>query len=139
MPARVGFYAGDSDLVRYLSEVRKHAGFMVPGPVQAAGAVALNDDAHVDAQRSVYRRRLERFREILTKADLFPPMPQGAFYLWAASADGDGWALAARLAEVGGVLVAPGDTFGPQGAGHVRIAMVQPDHRLELVASRLGA
>ncbi|MDQ4088998.1 MAG: aminotransferase class I/II-fold pyridoxal phosphate-dependent enzyme, partial [Actinomycetota bacterium] len=55
---RVGFYAGDGDLVHYLSEVRKHAGFMVPGPVQAAAAVALDDDAHVDEQRERYLERL---------------------------------------------------------------------------------
>ncbi len=58
---RAGFYAGDPELVRFLSEVRKHAGFMVAGPVQAAAVVAWGDDDHVDAQRAKrYReRRLE--------------------------------------------------------------------------------
>jgi aspartate/methionine/tyrosine aminotransferase len=60
---RAGFYAGDSDLVDYLREVRKHAGFMVPGPVQAAAVVAYADDEHVDAQRERYRNRLERLRQ----------------------------------------------------------------------------
>ncbi len=60
--ARLGFYAGDPELVRYLREVRKHVGMMVPGPVQAAGVVALDDDDHVERQRAVYRRRLERRR-----------------------------------------------------------------------------
>jgi len=46
---RAGFYAGDPELVQYLSEVRKHAGMMPPAPVQAAAAVALEDDLHVDA------------------------------------------------------------------------------------------
>ena len=62
---RVGFYAGDADLVHYLSEVRKHAGFMVPGPAQHAAAVALAQDDAVEAQRAVYRRRLERTAAIL--------------------------------------------------------------------------
>ena len=44
----------------YLQEVRKHVGLMVPGPVQAAGVAALDDDEHVDVQRDRYRRRLER-------------------------------------------------------------------------------
>ena len=52
---RAGFYAGDPGLVHYLSEVRKHAGAMVPGPVQAAAVVALGDDVHVDAQREPVR------------------------------------------------------------------------------------
>ena len=56
--ARVAFYSGDPELVHYLSEVRKHAGLMMPGPVQAAGVVALDDDAHVEVQRDRYRARL---------------------------------------------------------------------------------
>src|SRR4051812_44902290 len=62
---RAGFFTGDSDLVHYLREVRKHAGFMVPGPVQAAAVVAYGDDEHVDAQRQRYRHRLGRLRTIL--------------------------------------------------------------------------
>ncbi len=44
---RIGFYAGDAELVSYLQEVRKHVGMLVPGPVQAAATVALGDDDHV--------------------------------------------------------------------------------------------
>ena len=54
---RAGFFAGDADLVGYLSRLRQHAGFMVPGPVQHAGAVALGDDEHVDRQRATYLGR----------------------------------------------------------------------------------
>ena len=43
-----GFYAGDTDLVQYLREVRKHGGLMVPGPVQAAAVAAFDDQQHVD-------------------------------------------------------------------------------------------
>jgi aspartate/methionine/tyrosine aminotransferase len=56
-----------------------------------------------------------------------------------AAPDGDAWALAHRLAAEGGAIVSPGEFYGPDGAGHVRIAVVQPDDRLELVANRLGA
>ena len=66
---RVGFYAGDAELVAYLQEVRKHVGMMVPGPAQAAGVVALDDDEHVAVQRERYRRRLERTAEILGRVD----------------------------------------------------------------------
>ena len=131
---RAGFYAGDGDLVGYLSEVRKHAGFMVPGPVQAAAAVAFDDDEHVEAQRERYRRRLA-----LLGGALGAPVPAGSFYLWPAAPGGDGWAMAAALAELAGCLVSPGDFYGPAGSGHVRIAVVQPDDRLALVAERLSA
>jgi succinyldiaminopimelate transaminase len=135
---RAGFYAGDADLVRYLAEVRKHAGFMVPGPVQAAAVAAWADDAHVDQQRERYRRRLDAMVTALAKAGVDAPFPDGAFYLWAPAPDGDSWALARRLAETGGALVSPGEFYGPDGAAFVRVAVVQPDDRIALVAERLA-
>ncbi len=136
--ARAGFYAGDPDLVHYLSEVRKHAGFMVPGPVQAAAAAAFADDAHVDQQRAVYQRRLSLLATMLGALDVVCPLPAGAFYLWAPAPGGDAWGLAKRLAVEAGVVTSPGEFYGPAGSGHVRIAAVQPDDRLELAAARLG-
>ena len=138
---RVGFYAGDPELVAYLGEIRKHAGLMVPGPVQAAGAVALDDDAHVEVQRDRYRRRLQLLADGLGAVGLPTPLPQGGFYLWVpvpASVPDGGWGLTERLALAGGVLVSPGEFYGPDGAGFVRIAVVQPTERLELVVSRLA-
>lgn len=136
---RAGFYAGDPELVEYLSEIRKHAGFMVPGPVQAAAAIALDDDDHVDVQRARYRERLEYFAAVLTDQGAAVAQPGGAFYLWAGAPDGDSWGFARMLAERGGLLVAPGDLYGAAGAGYVRVAMVAPVERLDLVARRLSA
>jgi succinyldiaminopimelate transaminase len=134
---RVGFYAGDADLVTYLQEVRKHVGMMVPGPAQAAGVVALDDDEHVQVQRDRYRRRLERMSSVLSRWSGAPiALPAGGFYLWFDA--GDGWAFAERLATEGGALVSPGDFYGAGGAQFVRVAVVQPDERIELVARRLG-
>jgi aspartate/methionine/tyrosine aminotransferase len=135
---RLGFYAGDPDLVDYLREVRKHVGLMVAGPVQVAGAAALADDTHVETQRDRYWARLVRMQQILGKLGVEAELPAGGFYLWAPAPGGDAWAFADRLAEEGGALVSPGDFYGTAGAGYVRIAMVQPLDRLELVAERLG-
>ena len=136
---RVGFYAGDPELVHYLAEVRKHAGFMVPGPVQAAAVVALDDDIHVDEQRERYLERLWFFADVLRAEGAKVDLPGGSFYLWAEAPDGDAWAFTDDLAARGGVLVSPGDLYGPDGAGHVRVALVQPMDRLRLAAARLGA
>jgi aspartate/methionine/tyrosine aminotransferase len=134
--ARAGFYAGDRDLVQYLREVRKHAGLMVPGPVQAAAVVALDDDAHVEAQRARYLRRLTLLADVIERWSATPvALPDGAFYLWIPTADG--WAFADRLACDGGAIVSPGEFYGPDGAGFVCIAVVQPDDKIELVARRL--
>ena len=134
---RVGFYAGDAELVTYLQEVRKHVGMLVPGPAQAAGAVALADDEHVVVQRDRYRRRLERTARVLsTWSGIDIDLPAGGFYLWFDAEDG--WAFAERLAKEGGALVSPGDFYGAGGANNVRVAVVQPDDRIALVARRLG-
>jgi aspartate/methionine/tyrosine aminotransferase len=111
---------------------------MVPGPVQAAAVVAWGDDAHVEAQRTRYRERLDRLREVMAAVEAPAPMPDGAFYLWAPAPGGDAWGLAKRLAVDAGALVSPGEFYGPDGAGFVRVAAVQPDDRIELVARRLG-
>jgi succinyldiaminopimelate transaminase len=136
---RAGFYAGDADLVHYLQEIRKHAGFMLPGPVQAAAVAALGDDVHVDAQRARYWSRLETLAAVLSSAyDVETPLPGGGFYLWIAAPDGDAWGFTRRLATDAGMLVSPGEFYGTAGEGHVRIAVVQPDDRVALVATRLA-
>jgi aspartate/methionine/tyrosine aminotransferase len=137
---RVGFVAGDAALTDYLAEVRRHAGMMVPTPVQAAAAAALADDAHVDEQRERYARRRARVVPALAEHGIVHDGGPATFYLWLRGAEGadDGWELAARLAHAG-TLVAPGDLYGPAGADHVRLALTQPDDRLELAMDRLGA
>ena len=135
--ARAGFYAGDPDTVGFLRLVRQHAGFMVPGPVQAAVAVAYNDDEHVNVQRAIYETRLEKMSQALTDFGVNAPIPEGAFYLWCSKEGIDGWELAALLAERSGLIVSPGELYGEAGRHFVRLAVVQPDDRLAIAASRL--
>ena len=137
---RAGFYAGDPALVAYLRAVRQHAGLIVAGPVQAAAAVAWSDDEHVEAQRGRYARRLASLRAALLGAGCAVDEPEGTFYLWASKPGvDDGWRLAAELAERGGVVASPAELYGATSLEHVRLAVVQPDERLALVASRLAA
>jgi len=144
---RAGFFAGDRDLVGYLLDVRRHAGLMVPGPVQAAAVVAWDDDAHVLEQRARYHDRLALLSAALGAAGLPAPLPAGGFYLWVPVPDivegrrpgaAGGWAVAEALALRAGLLVSPGEFYGPAGSGFVRVAVVQPRERLELVAGRLA-
>jgi succinyldiaminopimelate transaminase len=137
--ARIGFYAGDPHLVDYLREVRKHAGLMPAGPVQQAAIVALDDDAHVDRQRERYARRLGRLQEILSACGYPAPRPDGAFYLWVPVPGGDAWAAAFDLARQAGIVVSPGEFYGPAGIDHIRVAAVQPDELIDLAARRVGA
>ena len=135
---RAGFVAGDPALVSYLGEVRKHAGLMTPAPVQAAATAVLGDDVHVDEQRARYARRRAEALAALGAWGLVHDGGPSTFYLWLRStaAGEDGWVLARRLAERG-LLVAPGDLYGPGGAAHVRLALTQTDERLALALDRL--
>lgn len=135
---RCGFYAGDPELVTYLVETRKHAGLMVPTPIQAAAAAALGDDDHVAEQRARYEERRKLVSDGLAPHGLVHDGGPCAFYLWLRAERGhdDGWEIAARLAHAG-TLVSPGDLYGAAGADHVRLALVQPTERLQLAIDRL--
>lgn len=133
---RAGFYAGDPLLVNYLSEVRKHAGYMVPGPVQEAAVVAWGDQSHVVAQRNLYRQRLELAQKIVGTFGIAAELPSGGFYLWAEAPEGDAWGLAHLLAERVGMVVSPGEFYGLDAADYVRIAVVQPTGALEIALRR---
>lgn len=138
---RAAFAAGDPALIGRLLEIRKHAGMMVPGPVQAALTAALADDAHVAEQRERYRRRREVLLAACAAAGLrVDPTSEAGLYLWAtvAGQDVDCRAIVAALAERG-ILVAPGEFYGPGGARHVRIALTASDERIAAAAERLTA
>jgi succinyldiaminopimelate transaminase len=136
---RVGAYAGDADLVDYLVETRKHAGLMVPTPVQAAAVAALADDGHVEQQRARYRERRELVVHGMARHGLVDDGGPMAFYAWLRATTGEhGWQIAQRLAATG-TLVSPGDLYGSAGSAHVRVALVQPLERLQLALDRLDA
>lgn len=133
---RAGFVAGDPALVAELLAVRKHAGMIVPAPVQAAMVAALRDESHVSGQRERYRRRRALLRPALEKAGFTVDHSEAGLYLWATRAE-DCWATVDWFAERG-VLVAPGTFYGPAGAQHVRLALTALDERLESVVERLA-
>lgn len=135
---RAGFVAGDSDLVSYLGEVRKHGGMMVPAPVQAAAAAALGDDDHVEVQRQRYATRRAQLLPALEAWGLVHDGGPSTFYLWMRNATGaeDGWSIAQRLAQTG-ALVAPGDLYGPAGAEHVRLALSITDEQVAMTIRRV--
>jgi succinyldiaminopimelate transaminase len=132
---RAAFVAGDASVIAELLAVRKHLGFMVPAPIQASLAAVLADDAHVEEQRRRYRERRTALRKALERAGFSIDDSQGSLYLWATRhepcRDTVSW-----LAELG-ILVAPGEFYGPKGAGHVRVAFTATDERVAAAVARL--
>ena len=133
---RAGFVTGDPALVADLLEVRKHAGFMVPTPVQAAMVAALTDDEHVAEQRDRYRARRDALWPAFRAAGFRIEHSTAGLYLWA-TRDESCWDSVKRLAEVG-ILVAPGSFYGPAGSRHVRIAVTATDERVSAAVERLA-
>lgn len=136
---RAAFVAGDPALVAALLETRKHAGMIVPGPVQAAMTVALGDDGHVTAQRARYRARRVALVGALDAAGLELDGSQAGLYLWArpAGTEQDCWTTVWDLAALG-ILVAPGAFYGAAAAGHVRLALTATDERVAEAVGRLS-
>jgi succinyldiaminopimelate transaminase len=134
---RFGFAAGDPGLVREILAVRKHAGMMVPSPVQAAAIAALDDDAHASLQKARYGARRQVLRSALVDAGFRIDHSEAGLYLWA-SRDEPCWDTVRWCAERG-VLVTPGDFYGTAGARHVRVALTATDDRIEAAAARLAA
>ena len=140
---RAGFVAGDPVLVQRLVAARKHAGMIVPAPVQAVLAASLGEDAHVAEQKARYAARRAHLLPALEAFGLRVDHSEAGLYLWATPVPGtpgasdDCWSTVARLADLG-VLVAPGSFYGVAGRAHVRVALTAPDERVAAAAARLG-
>lgn len=132
---RAGFVTGDPTLVARLLAVRKHAGMIVPRPVQAAITAALTDDEHIVVQRARYASRRSVLRPALEAAGFVVTHSEGGLYLWA-SRDEPADMTVGWLAERG-ILVAPGTFYGPTGGRHVRIALTATDERVATAVERL--
>lgn len=133
---RAGTISGDEALVQELLEVRKHAGLIVPGPIQAAMVAALGDDLHEQMQRSVYAQRRLTLLQALPEAGFTVDDSDAGLYLWCRREAMSSRETLDWLAERG-ILAAPGDFYGPAGASHVRISLTATDERIAEAAARL--
>lgn len=134
---RGAFIAGDAEIMPNLINSRKHAGMIVPAPVQAAMAAALNDDAHVEAQKNLYRARRDLLLPAVQKFGLIVENSEAGLYLWATAGE-DTWTTVQRFAELG-ILIGPGVFYGESGEGYVRLALTGSDSDIEKAAARLKA
>ncbi|MDH6236150.1 succinyldiaminopimelate transaminase [Cryobacterium sp. CG_9.6] len=133
---RAAFAAGDPDVLARLLTVRKHAGLMLPAPLQAAMIAALGDDEHVAVQRERYRARRSVLRPALEQAGFRIDHSEAGLYLWATEGR-DAWDSIARLADQG-ILAGPGPFYGDFFAQHVRFSLTAPDERIAAAAARLN-
>lgn len=132
---RAAFVAGDPELIDRLLTVRKHAGLMVPAPVQAAMIAALGDEAHVAEQRDRYRARRDVLLPALEAAGYRVEGSEAGLYLWATSGV-DAWDAVAEFAALG-IVVGPGHFYGSHSPKHVRLALTAGDDAITAAAQRI--
>ena len=132
---RSGFVEGDPSLIQELLTVRKHAGFMVPTVIQSASAAALRDDRHVHEQYDRYRQRRQKLKAAVESAGMRVDDSAAGLYLW--TTNGTPCRELTHWFAERGILVAPGEFYGPRGAEHVRIALTATDERIDAACERL--
>lgn len=133
---RAAMMIGDKDLIAKILEVRKHAGMMVPLPIQSAMIAALSEKKHVAKQREIYNARKAKVRSAIEKHGFKVEHSEAGLYLWATRGESD-WDSVSWFAERG-ILVAPGNFYGAKGQKHVRIAMTATDAQIDELVRRLG-
>jgi LL-diaminopimelate aminotransferase len=137
---RLGWAAGNADLIASLSKVKS---FMDTGAflaVQAAGVAALESwDDWVPGNVAVFQARRDRAASGLRAAGFEVTVPRATMYLWIAVPGGEpSRDFAGRCLDQEGVMVLPGAALGEGGEGFFRIALTVPEERLEEAAHRLG-
>ncbi|MGV8896242.1 MAG: succinyldiaminopimelate transaminase [Rhodoglobus sp.] len=132
---RGGIVAGDEQLIGKIAARRRDVGLMVPAPVQQVLSAVLSDDEHVREQRAVYNSRLERLRPAVEAAGFQIHGSGSGLYLWATRGE-NGIDTAKKLADIG-VLVSPGEFYGPSGEQFVRLAVTVRDEYLDRAISSL--
>ena len=134
---RAAFIVGDPALIATIREVRKHAGLMVPLPVQRAMTVALADELHAHEQAARYRARRAVLQPALEAAGFIIEHTNAGLYIWCSRGEND-WDSVAWLAELG-ILATPGHFYGPAGDHHIRVALTATDADIEAAAARINS
>jgi succinyldiaminopimelate transaminase len=132
---RAGMIIGDPELIAQIREVRKHAGMMVPLPVQSAMCAALGDENHVSEQAERYRNRRNILRPALESAGFKVDETNAGLYIWCTRNEED-WVSVGWLADLG-ILATPGHFYGSAGAKHIRIALTATDSQISDAAVRI--
>jgi N-succinyldiaminopimelate aminotransferase len=141
---RSGFVAGDADILERFLLYRTYHGCAMSGMVQTASVAAWNDEAHVIANRELYREKFAAVTPMLAEV-LDVRLPDASFFLWAAVPGGDDEKFAQDLFGQYHVTVLPGSYLarhtqsGNPGAGRIRMALVAETEECVEAARRIVA
>jgi LL-diaminopimelate aminotransferase len=136
---RVAWIAGNAELVERYRHLKTNLDSGMFDALQLAAVAALTAASDFPAEMSeIYRRRRDLMVEALTAIGLPTTPPMATPYVWVRVPDGYTSASFTELVlDQAAVVVSPGDSFGPSGAGFVRVSLTVPDDRLEEAAGRI--
>ncbi|AIQ47534.1 aminotransferase [Paenibacillus sp. FSL R7-0273] len=145
---RIGFMTGNREAVGALRELKSNVDYGVFNPVQEAAVLALELAMRGDGRLEVaplYEHRRDMFVQALAEEGWSVPGPKATMFIWAPLPEGFCTGQSGRSRQFAqelllktGVAVIPGDAFGAQGEGFVRIALVEDEVRLKEAARRIG-
>jgi LL-diaminopimelate aminotransferase len=136
---RLGFAVGNKQVLAGLGKVKSNLDSGVFQAVQEAGMTALELDEQVtDRIRAVYQARRDVLVPALKRLGLDAEMPRAAFYVWVAIPPGyTSASFTAHLLEKAGIVTTPGNGFGQEGEGYIRMALTTPKERLAEAVARI--
>jgi len=141
---RVGFAAGNRDIVRALGTIKTYYDYGMFRPIQIAAIMALrHGEADVEAQAKVYEHRRDVLCDGLARIGWRVTVPKASMFVWAkipepfASRMGS-MEFATKLLEEADVAVSPGAGFGAAGEGFVRMALIENENRLRQAVRQIG-
>ncbi|TIX53016.1 MAG: aminotransferase class I/II-fold pyridoxal phosphate-dependent enzyme, partial [Mesorhizobium sp.] len=139
---RMGFAVGNQRLISALTRVKSYLDYGAFTPIQVAAAHALNGDgADIAEVRDVYDKRLDVMVDAFSRAGWIVPAPAASMFAWAPIPEPfkhlGSLEFSKLLIEHADVAVAPGVGFGEHGDDHVRIALVENEHRIRQAARNI--
>jgi alanine-synthesizing transaminase len=138
----MGFAVGNERLISALTRVKSYLDYGAFTPIQVAATAALNGDgSEIEQVRSIYHRRRDVLVDSFGKAGWQVPPPEATMFAWAPIPEPfkemGSLEFSKLLVEKADVAVAPGVGFGEHGDEHVRIALVENEHRIRQAARNI--
>jgi LL-diaminopimelate aminotransferase len=136
---RIGFAVGHRQVLSALGKVKSNLDSGAFQAIQEAGITALNSDEQLtDGLRRVYQERRDVLVPGLQKLGLDVALPQAAFYVWIAVPSGySSAAFTSHLLDKAGIVTTPGNGFGAEGEGYIRMTLTTSKERLGEAVERI--
>lgn len=136
---RIGYIVGNKDIIKSLSTLKSNVDTGQFTPIQKAAAFALNSDQScITKHNQIYKERMDAMLDGLASIGVKVEPPKGSFFIWAPVPEGyTSTDFATQVLEQAGVIVTPGNAFGPSGEGYFRVSLSVPNERLYEAINRI--